>query len=171
MHGMADCTAVDYVMAGVLLCNNSSTKDCRLVGPAIVCFSFAIELNLKSILIHLNINPGKVHSIFDLFNLLPDYKKKWLLERYVAHCGEMSMSVFKTEIEKWSNIFVEVRYCHDQSSKDGAYFDFNDFIPNLSVSIHNSFIVNDKYGKISLMSKVGSSSNKAISAEVTKLSD
>jgi hypothetical protein len=168
MHGIADGTAVDYVMAGVLLGNNCSPDDCRLVGPTFMCFSFAIELNLKSILVHLKIDPGMVHPIKALFNLLPDHKKEWLHMRFEDHSGGISMGDFKSEIEKWSDTFVQVRYCHDLSRKDEAFFDFSDFVPNLSISLHNSFAVNEKQERLSLMSKVGISANKKIKSDGKK---
>ncbi len=59
---------------------------------------------------------------------------------YVDLVGDIRKEVFETEIRRWSNSFVEIRYWHDETSKEQAYFDFSNFIPNFAISLYNAYL-------------------------------
>nr|PMI02988.1 hypothetical protein BCU55_05320 [Shewanella sp. 10N.286.48.A6] len=58
-HGMADGTAEEFILAGVHL--SKVCIDSRYIAPAMVCFSFAIELHIKAILASCAIDPKREH--------------------------------------------------------------------------------------------------------------
>lgn len=138
MHGGATHTAEEFVLAG--LAAAKSAENNRLVAPAMVCFAFASELFLKGVLAEQGIDPGKKHGLWYLYKRLPEDRQDWVRRMYIDLVGDIRKEVFENEILRWSNSFVEIRYWHDETSKEQAYFDFSNFIPNLAISLYNAYL-------------------------------
>ena len=143
MHGGATHTAEEFVLAGMEASKKIDNN--RLVAPVMVCFAFASELFLKGILADNCINPGKSHGLWSLYKFLPDDRKDWVKRMYIDLIGHIDTNEFEQELQRWSNSFVEIRYWHDESSKDQAYFDFSNFIPNLAICLNNAYLHTDKF--------------------------
>jgi hypothetical protein len=142
-HGMADGTAEEFILAAIHL--SKACSDSKLIAPTMVNFSFAIELHIKAILASYSIDPKKEHNLYKLFLKLPEEKRKWMLRMYALIAGETSMDIFVKELERWALVFVSIRYHHDSSTKGSAYFDLSNFIPNLAISLNNTYLHTEKY--------------------------
>lgn len=140
-------TAEEFVLAGIEISKDIENK--RLIAPIMVCFSFAIELFIKGILVNDNIDPKKEHDLWSLFQLLPSDKKEWIHRMYVDLVGTIETEKFENEIKRWSKSFTEIRYWHDETSKKHTYFDFSNFIPNLAISLNNSYLHTKKFSRFS----------------------
>jgi hypothetical protein len=81
-HGMAGGTAEEFILAGV--CLSKACEDSRYIAPAMVCFSFAIELHIKAILASCDIDPQKEHNLYKLYLKLPPEKKTWVIKEYLG---------------------------------------------------------------------------------------
>ncbi|SON53495.1 conserved protein of unknown function (plasmid) [Vibrio tapetis subsp. tapetis] len=143
MHGGATHTAEEFVLAGLEA--SKSVENNRLVAPVMVCFAFASELFLKGELANQGIDPCKEHSLWSLYKLLPEDRKNWVRRMYVHLVGDIEKASFEREIQRWSKSFIEIRYWHDQTSKEQAYFDFSNFIPNLAISLYNAYSHIDEF--------------------------
>jgi hypothetical protein len=146
-HGQADGTAEEFILAAIHL--SKVCTDSKFIAPTIVCFSFAIELHIKAILASCNINPNNEHNLHKLYQKLPISKKNWILKMYSQIVGDIEEEKFLDEIKKWSNVFIEIRYYHDCTKNDQAYFDFSNFIPNLAIAINNAYFHTQKHERFS----------------------
>lgn len=146
IHGMADGTAEEFILAGVHL--SKVCTDSRYIAPTMVCFSFAIELHIKAILALCGIDPKREHNLYSLYLKLPETKKAWVVKMYMELEGDDAVKNFECELRKWSGTFVDVRYYHDRSSKNEAYFDFSNFIPNLAIALNNGYLHTEKHERI-----------------------
>ncbi len=143
IHGGATHTAEEFVLAGIELSKN--IENIRLISPTMVCFSFAVELFLKGILVDTGVDPGKKHDLWSLYQLLPVDKKDWVRRMYINLVGEVEVRPFEDEIKKWGKSFVEIRYWHDETGKHQAFFDFSNFIPNLAICLNNAYLHTKKF--------------------------
>lgn len=146
-HGMADGTAEEFILSAIHL--SKVCSDTKYIAPTMVCFAFAIELYLKAILASCNVDPQKEHNLFNLYSKLPEEKKSWVFKMYELIDPDTKVVIFENEIKKWSGAFVDIRYYHDRTNKDKAYFDFSNFIPNFAISLNNSYLHTEKYEKFS----------------------
>ncbi len=137
-HEGAYHTAEEFILAAMEIAKNVENN--RFIAPIMVCFSFAIELFLKAILVEKQINPGKNHNLQHLFTLLPDERKEWVHRMYEQLAGAIQREEFESEIERWSNAFTSIRYWHDVTGKEQAYFDCSNFIPNLAICLNNAYL-------------------------------
>ncbi|MBL4900903.1 MAG: HEPN domain-containing protein [Colwellia sp.] len=144
-HGMADGTAEEFVLAAIHL--SKACSETKLIAPTMMCFAFAIELHLKAILASCDIDPKKTHNLYTLYMKLPNEKKAWVIKMYSLIEGDIAAENFETEIKKWSDAFMKIRYYHDRTSKNQAIFDFSNFIPNLAIAINNSYLHTEKHEK------------------------
>ncbi len=147
MHGGATHTAEEFVLAGIA--TSKDIENNRLIAPTMVCFSFAIELFIKGILVDEQIDPGKKHDLWSLFQLLPNDKKEWIRRMYIDLVGNTETEKFESELKRWSRSFTEIRYWHDETGKEQAYFDFSNFIPNLAISLNNAYLHTKKFSRFS----------------------
>lgn len=144
-HGMADGTAEEFVLAAMHL--SKACSDSKYIAPTMVCFAFAIELHLKAILASCSINPKREHNLYKLYTKLPNAKKIWVIKMYGQMVGDIANEDFENEINKWSEVFVEIRYYHDRTVKGKAFFDFSNFIPNLAIALNNGYLYTEKHKK------------------------
>lgn len=144
-HGMADGTAEEFILSAIHL--SKVCSDSKFIAPTMVCFAFAIELHLKAILVSCNIDPKKEHNLFKLYSKLPKEKKDWVLKMYKFIEPDAEINAFEKEVEKWSGAFVDIRYYHDRTNKDKAYFDFSNFIPNFAIALNNAFLHTEQHEK------------------------
>jgi len=147
MHGGATHTAEEFILAGMEIYKNIENN--RLIAPVMVCFAFAIELFIKSILVDEQIDPGKKHDLGSLFEMLPNEKKEWIHRMYLDLVGKCEIEEFENEIMRWSKSFTEIRYWHDETNKEQAHFDFSNFIPNLAISLNNAYFHTKKFSRFS----------------------
>ncbi|MDQ2076752.1 hypothetical protein [Marinimicrobium sp. ABcell2] len=145
MHGGAAHTAEEFVLAGMELSKKAENN--RLIAPTMVCFSFAVELFLKGILSEEQVDPGKNHDLWSLYQLLPDRKKSWVQRMYALIVDDVASGEFEKEIERWGKTFVEIRYWHDETGKEQAFFDFSNFIPNLAIGLNNAYLHTEKFSR------------------------
>jgi len=116
-HNMAGGTAEEFILAGIHL--SKMCSGLKYIAPTMVCFSFAIELHIKAILASCNIDPKNEHNLYKLYLKLPNEKKDWIIKMYKETASDNLDKNFETELEKWSNTFIKIRYYHE-NSKDGA---------------------------------------------------
>jgi len=142
-HVGAGNTAEEFVLAAMELSGNIDNN--RLIAPTMVCFAFAIELFLKEILAEEELDPGMNHKLLDLYKMLPDHRKSWVHRMYADLVGPTDLDIFEMNIARWSESFTTIRYWHDETGKDRAWFDFSNFVPNLAVAINNGYLHTRKF--------------------------
>ncbi len=142
-HGMADGTAEEFILAAIHL--SKACSDTKYISPTMVCFAFAIELHLKAILTSCGVDPQREHNLSELYMKLPEEKKNWVIKMYGQTVGEITTENFESELVKWSGAFVEIRYYHDRTNKEKAFFDFSNFIPNLAIALNNAYLHTEKH--------------------------
>lgn len=145
--GGAAHRAEEFVLAGIEISKNIENN--HLVSPIMVCFSFSVELFLKGVLAEGEIDPGKKHDLWDLYNLLPVKKKNWVHRIYSDLVGYIEAVKFEEEMKRWGKSFIEIGYWHDESGKNSAFFDFSNFIPNLAISLNNAYLYIEKFPRFS----------------------
>ena len=112
-------SARKYFRAGGIL----AKADSRLMSVICVNFAFACELFLKAILFKHNITPEKVHSLNDLFGMLPERIQKQIKGKAVFKYE--SKEDFDMILKANSNAFGFIRYSHERKAFgenfDGIY--------------------------------------------------
>lgn len=112
-------SAKKYFRAASLL----AKADSRLMSVICVNFAFSCELFLKAILYKHNITPEKVHSLNDLFTMLPERIQKQIKSKAVFQYE--SAEDFDSILKFNSNAFGFIRYSHERKTFgenfDGIY--------------------------------------------------
>ena len=107
-----------YRAAGIL-----AKADSKLMSVICVNFAFSCELFLKAILYKHNITPEKVHSLNDLFGMLPERIQKQIKAK--AAFRYESKEDFDMILKANSNAFGFIRYAHERKMTgenfDGIY--------------------------------------------------
>jgi hypothetical protein len=84
-----------------------------LVAPAVVCFSFAVELYLKTLLKISTVEAGRTHALSELFLLLPEETRKAAALTY-QHGQPQPADQLQNDLLQVSNAFIEWRYLHER---------------------------------------------------------
>jgi len=112
-------SARKYFRAGSIL----AKSDSNLMSVICVNFAFSCELFLKAILYKHNITPEKVHSLNDLFAMLPERIQEQIKGK--ASFRYESKDDFDMILKYNSNAFGFIRYAHERKSFgenfDGIY--------------------------------------------------
>jgi hypothetical protein len=88
--------------------------DSRLMSVICVNYAFACELFLKAILYKHNITPERVHSLSDLFAMLPDRIQREIKAKAVFQYE--SPEDFDAILKFNSNAFGFIRYAHEKKA-------------------------------------------------------
>ena len=83
--------------------------------PMIVCFSFASELYLKSLISNQGEKAKKLHGLNDLYLALTADTKKILSENYKKKTGK-SVQRMKDDIKQFSYAFMDWRYVFEKEN-------------------------------------------------------
>lgn len=112
-------SAKKYYRAASIL----AKADSKLMPVICVNFAFSCELFLKAILYKHNITPEKVHSLNDLFAMLPERIQKQIKGKAVFKYE--SKEDFDMILKANSNAFGFIRYAHERKMSgenfDGIY--------------------------------------------------
>ena len=112
-------SAKKYYRAASIL----AKADSQLMSVICVNFAFSCELFLKAILYKHNITPEKVHSLQDLFAMLPDRVQRQIKDKAVFKYE--SIEDFDSILKFNSNAFGFIRYAHERKTFgenfDGIY--------------------------------------------------
>ncbi len=101
----------------------------HLAAPAIVCYAFAIERDIKLLNHMVQASVKKKHNLIDLFNTLPkDY-----IQVIVKYYG-LSEVELREAIQTVSNAFVEWRYLYEQN---GAIMSIT-VLANICICLHKA---------------------------------
>lgn len=100
-----------------------------LMGPSVVCYTFAVEIYLKLLLELNGVKPGKEHNLDKLYNQLPDAVR----EKLIAHFGAKT-SDLKNLIQTVARGFVEWRYSYEHSSLYSSL----EALAQLGKALHNT---------------------------------
>lgn len=91
------------------------------VNPAAVNAAFACEIYLKLLLYLNNIDYKKIHTLKELFNLLPENIKADVKYNTVMNFGQWRDSFGFELLDNISNVFNELRYIYERDwSKNGT---------------------------------------------------
>lgn len=83
----------------------------------IVNVAFAIELYLKALLAQHGVKRGKVHSLLELFDALPDAARDAVSRAIPAAAAAAGVGAdrdFRADIAALNNVFVDWRYCYER---------------------------------------------------------
>lgn len=94
---------------------NNYTVEMAHATPAIVNMAFACELAFKSIIPEAN--RKNVHKLRDLFDLLEPQYQKAIIGRTIADTDTVDEATFYSQLDEYSNNFVEWRYFYEKSNE------------------------------------------------------